>query len=131
MLKKYKEQILYLFFGVLTTFINIGSYYIFYNVLHLSNMFSTCTALFLCISVAFITNKLWVFNSKTFDKKVFIYELLSFVLCRTLTSIIDIVIMHVCVDIWGFNGLFIKVLSNVIVIVLNYIASKVVIFVKK
>lgn len=94
-------------------------------------MFSTCVALFLCISVAFITNKLWVFNSKTFDKKVFIYELLSFVLCRLLTSIIDVVIMYVGVDIWNFNGLIIKVLSNVIVIVLNYVASKVIIFVKK
>ncbi len=131
MLKRYKEQFFYLFFGVLTTVINIVTYYVLYNILHLSNVFSTCVALFLCISVAFITNKLWVFNSKTFDKKVFIYEVLSFVLCRTVTSVIDVAIMYVCVDLWGFNGVVMKILSNIIVIILNYVASKAIIFIKK
>ena len=58
-------------------------------------------------------------------------EIVSFVSCRLLTGLMDLAIMFVCVDLLGLNDLVIKILSNVLVIILNYIASKCLIFRKK
>ena len=123
---KYKQQILYLFFGALTTLLNIASYYIMYNIFIISNVKSTVIALMLSIAFAFITNKLWVFESRKI--KSIIHELPAFLLCRILTGILDVLIMYVSVDVLSLNGIIMKIISNVIVIILNYIASKWVIF---
>ena len=80
----------------------------------------------LSIAFAFITNKLWVFESRKI--KSIIHELPAFLLCRILTGVLDVLIMYVSVDVLSLNGIIMKIVSNIIVIVLNYIASKWVIF---
>ena len=125
---KYKVQILYVLFGALTTFVNIVSYHIFYYNLNFPNVSSTVIALILCVLTAFITNKIWVFDSRSFALKTVVYEALTFFSCRALTGVLDVGIMYLSVDILAFNGLLMKTVSNVIVIVLNYIASKLIIF---
>lgn len=130
-MKNYKQVFLYVVFGVLTTAVNVAVYYLCYNIAHIENVISVIIAWVLSVAFAYITNKLFVFESRSFEKSVFIPEVLSFVSCRTLTGILDVAIMYVAVDALSGNSLVWKVLSNIIVIILNFIASKILIFKKK
>lgn len=125
---RYHSIILYGFFGVLTTMINITFYYVFYTVIGIPNVSSTTLAWLLSVLFAFITNKLWVFESKSFDRKTVIREMISFFACRGATGVLDVIIMFVAVDVVGQNALLWKIVSNAIVIVLNFVASKLFIF---
>lgn len=127
----YKDLITYTFFGVCTTAINIAVYNIFYREVQISNILSTIIAWFVAVIFAFITNKLFVFNSKSFEKNKLKHELMAFFLCRLLTGILDVGIMLVAVDCMKGNGVFWKTVSNIIVIILNYVASKIIIFKNK
>lgn len=128
---KYKNFIAYIFFGVCTTLVNLLSYNLFYYLLCIHNIPSTALAWLLAVLFAFITNKLWVFNSKSFNPSIFFPELIKFFICRILTGILDIFIMWLAVDILDQNAMLWKLISNIIVIALNYIASKLVIFIYK
>lgn len=130
-LLKYKSIILYLVFGVLTTVINIASYAVCYNFLKLPNVLSNIIAWVLSVGFAFITNKLWVFDSKSLALKTFFAELWKFTAARLATGLLDLAIMYFAVDLMHGNGLVFKIISNVIVIVLNYVLSKLVVFDKK
>lgn len=125
---KYKFIILYGIFGVLTTIINIGVYGILYSVLGVSNVVSNVIAWVISVLFAFITNKLWVFESKSLDLKVFIKEFGSFTVCRLATGILDLGIMFVGVDLLKGPAIILKVASNIIVIILNYVMSKIFVF---
>ncbi len=127
---KYKSIIAYLFFGVLTTLINWGSYFLCYNILKIPNVPSTIIAWILAVIFAFITNKIWVFNSKSFAGKVLLRELWTFIAARLVTGILDVVIMYFAVDVFAMNSTVWKLISNIIVIILNYIFSKLIIFKK-
>ena len=131
LLKKYKFIILYGIFGVLTTLINIVSYSLFYSVFGVSNVISNIIAWVLSVLFAFITNKLWVFESKSFEFKLFMAELGNFTLCRLATGVLDLGIMFVGVDLLKGPAIILKVVSNIIVIILNYVMSKVFVFKKK
>ena len=87
LVKKYKFIILYGIFGVLTTVINIGVYGLLYSVLGVSNVLSNVVAWIVSVLFAFITNKLWVFESKSFDFNLLIKELGSFTACRLATGV--------------------------------------------
>ena len=125
---KYKSFVMYMIFGVLTTVINLVTYYICFNVLNISNVISTIIAWVLAVAFAFVTNKIWVFDSKSFDSKILFHEIPTFFGARIATGILDVVIMYIAVDILSWNSTVWKLVSNVIVIILNYIASKFVIF---
>ena len=128
---KYKSIIAYLFFGVLTTLINWGSYFLCYNIVHIPNVPSTIIAWILAVAFAFITNKIWVFGSKSFNGKVLLYEIWTFLAARLITGILDVVIMYFAVDVFAMNSTVWKLISNIIVIVLNYIFSRLIIFKKE
>lgn len=127
---RYKGPILYIFFGGITTLINIISYYISYKTLHLSNVTSTILAWIFSVIFAFISNKIWVFESKSWNKNIVTKELVSFVSVRLLTGFLDIAIMYIGVDLLNYNGLLMKIASNLFVLVSNYIGSKLFIFKK-
>lgn len=127
-LKEYREIISYLFFGGCTTLINIVVYFVCYNILSISNVVSTIIAWIISVVFAFVTNKLYVFNSKNIDLRTILKEAVSFFSCRIATGVLDVVIMYVTVDLLSFNSLLWKIISNVLVIVLNYIFSKLFIF---
>ena len=128
---KYKGLIMYAVFGVLTTLINIAVYYLSYNILHIPNVPSTVIAWVLAVLFAFVTNKKWVFDSKSFDKKTLQREIPAFFLARILTGVLDVVIMYLAVDVFKMNSTLWKIISNILVIILNYVASKLFVFVKK
>ena len=129
--KKYKEIIMYLIFGGLTTLVNIVSYAILARLLNIETVTSTIVALIISILFAYITNKIFVFESKTNNKKDLTREIISFFACRALSGVMDVVIMYVTVDVWHFNDIIMKVISNIIVIIVNYVFSKLIIFRKK
>lgn len=124
MYKKYKLQINYLIFGGLTTLINIVTYIFFYDILALSNLFSNIIAWVFSVLFAYVTNKLWVFESKTNGFSALLKELSSFVGWRLATGVLDIIIMYIGVDVLLLSGMLMKLLSNIIVIVLNYVLSR-------
>ena len=130
LLEKYKFIILYGIFGVLTTIINIVTYALCYDMFNISNVVSNIIAWILSVLFAFITNKIWVFESKCFDFKIFIKELWNFIVCRLATGALDLGIMYVGVDLLKGPALILKIASNIIVIILNYVMSKLFVFKK-
>ena len=127
---KYKKIIMYGIFGVLTTILNIVTYWFCYDILHIPNIISNTIAWVVAIAVAFITNKLWVFDSKDTKKETVIAELVKFIIARVATGVIDLIIMFTAVDVMQLPAVIFKVIANVIVIILNYILSNILIFKK-
>lgn len=126
-----RSVVLYVLFGVLTTLLNTVVYYVLYDVFGCANVMATVFAWFLSVIFAFITNKYFVFSSKSWNVAVMLKELRDFFTCRILTGLLDVGMMYVMVDKLHGDALFWKLASNGIVIVLNYIASKFVVFAKK
>lgn len=129
--RKYKKLVMYAVFGILTTLLNMLSYHISFNIIKMPNILSTIIAWLLAVIFAFITNKLWVFDSKSFDKLTLRHEIIAFLGARAGTGILDVGIMFLAVDVMNLNSTVWKFISNIIVIALNYIASKLLIFKKK
>lgn len=131
---KYKSFIMYAIFGVLTTVVNIASYWFFAHPCGLLDKAGTALpnalAWIVSCTFAYITNRIWVFESKNHALKSVLIEIVSFFACRFATLLLDLGIMWLFVDKIGFNDLIIKIISNVIVIVVNYVFSKLVIFKK-
>lgn len=125
--KKYKEICLYILFGIATTLVNIIAYYLLSR-LNFATVISTVWAWVLAVIFAFFTNRKYVFNAQKYSFKK---QLLSFFSMRILTGVLDVLIMVLFVDIFEFYGMVIKVISNVLVIILNYIFSKFFVFNKK
>ncbi len=130
LLIKYKEQILYLFFGGCTTVVNIVVFALCSDILHMELLVSNFMAWVLAVFFAYITNKIWVFESKTETLNELVKEIGSFVFARVVTLLIDMLIMYVGVEILFINKMIIKVLANIVVIVANYVFSKLFIFKK-
>lgn len=127
---KYKELILYVFFGGLTTLVNWGSYWLLADVFRVEYLWATVIAQFLSILFAYITNRIWVFESKTHGLKGITFEILRFFGCRLFSAFLDFGCMLVGVDYLHINDKVMKLLSNVVVIIVNYVFSKVFIFKK-
>ena len=121
-IKKYESVLLYLIFGVLTTFV------ILFNHVLLSNILSNGIAWVAAVIFAFITNKIWVFKSKTLEIEQVIKELIAFFSARLSTGLLDMAIMYVGVDLLKVNSIYSKIISGVVVVILNYIFSKLFIF---
>lgn len=126
-IQKNKEIIIYLVFGVLTTVVNIVVYYIFSNLLHMNYLFSNAMAWFLSVLFAYVTNRKYVFDSKN---NQIIKEAISFFGSRLATGIMDMMLMWFLVNFNIVNDVVAKVVVNVIVVILNYILSKLVVFKK-
>ena len=126
--KANKQMVLYLFFGVCTTVINIVCYGIWNEILSLNNITSTILAWLVAVFFAFVTNKVYVFESQRTKTSERLSEMASFFFFWFITGVLDVVIMAITVDILKWNSLIWKLISNIIVTVVNYIASKFLIF---
>ena len=131
LIKKHWDIISYLFFGVLTTVVNYAVYLPCYNLLHLSGALSNAIAWVAAVAFAYLTNKPFVFKSHDWSAKTVIPELTKFVGCRVGSGIAETAIIFIAVDLLAMNGNIIKLLTSVLVVVLNYIASKLLVFKKK
>lgn len=123
--KKYKEIINYLIFGALTTLISIVTYAIFTKVFHIDYLISNVLSWIIAVLFAYITNKIYVFESKS---KKNIKEITSFFFFRVVSLIIEMIILYIFVDILHIDDLVTKIIAQIIVIVSNYVFSKVFVF---
>ncbi len=128
LLEKYREVISYLFFGGMTTLVNYIVYLPCYNILHLSGALSNAIAWVAAVAFAYLTNKPFVFKSHDWSAKTVVPELTKFVGCRVGSGLLETAIIFMTVDLLRFNGNIIKILTSILVVILNYVASKLVVF---
>ena len=131
-IKRNREIISYLIIGVLTTIVSLISYYLLtITILSPNNplelTIANITSWIISVLFAYITNRKYVFQSK--DKNI-LKEASKFTLSRVTTLIIDILLMFIFVSILHFNDKIIKLLVQIIIIILNYIFSKLLVFKK-
>ena len=131
LIEKYYDILAYLVFGVLTTVVNYIVYLPCYNVLGLKAVVSNVIAWVAAVAFAYLTNKPFVFRSHDWSAKTVVPELTKFVGCRIASGAAESAIILVTVDILGWNGNLWKLITSVLVVVLNYIGSKLLVFRKK
>ena len=129
--KKYWDIIAYLFFGVLTTLVNYMIYLPCLYWLGLSAAVSNVLAWIAAVAFAYVTNKPFVFGSHDWSCKTVLPELAKFLSCRIGSGVLETLILLVAVDLMGWNGFWWKLFTQFLVIVLNYIGSKLLVFRKK
>lgn len=143
--KKYKELIMYVVFGALTTLVNFIAFWLFSHILG-EKLYLVNNAIAWIISVifAYITNKLFVFESKSFAAKILFKEFSEFLVARVFSFLIEEAGMWLFVDVLNFNEyslnifgfeitgqIIAKLILAVIVVIMNYFFSKFIIFAKK
>ncbi len=128
LLNKNKSIILYLIFGVLSTILNIVAYTVCIRFFNMHLVISNIIAWIFAVTFAFFTNKIFVFESNTSGKRGIIREMILFYYYRIVSLLIETVLLYIFVDILNINDLIMKVITNIIVIILNYFFSKFKIF---
>lgn len=131
LLKRYWDIISYLIFGVLTTVVNYIVYLPLYNLVGLSAAVSNAIAWAASVAFAYLTNKPFVFKSHDWSINTVVPELVKFVGCRVGSGLAETLIIFVAVDLLNFNGNIIKLITSFIVVILNYVASKFLVFRQK
>ncbi len=124
--KKIKMLLLYMLFGVGTTMVNLILFEWLYYKLEAGTIISNVLAWAGAVLFAFATNKRYVFESKDWNLKLTVREFVSFTGCRGATGLMDLLVMYITVDLLHYEARMMKLLVNILVILLNYIASKII-----
>lgn len=128
LIEKYWDILTYLVFGVLTTVVNYAVYLPVYNFCGISAAVSNMIAWVVAVIFAFLTNKPFVFHSHDWSAKTVVPELTKFVSCRIASGVLETVILFLAVDCMAWNGNLWKLLTQVLVIIINYVGSKLLVF---
>lgn len=134
---QFKEQISYLFFGVLTTVVNWVVYALFMLIPGVNVEVANAVAGIVAILFAYVSNRIFVFESVSKTKKEILLEFLRFMGGRAVTFVIEVVgvpgLYYLGLDqgLLGVEGAWAKIIVSVVVIVLNYVFSKLFVFKKK
>ena len=131
LLRKHRDILVYLVFGALTTAVNYLVYLPCYNVMHLSSALSNVIAWAAAVAFAYVTNKPFVFHSHDWSAKTVLPELIRFVGTRLGSGGLETVILLIFVDILQGNGNLWKLLTSALVVLLNYIGSRLLVFRKQ
>lgn len=126
--RKYKEIFWYLVVGGLTTLVSYGTYALFFSLCDMNATMSEGLSWLCAVLFAYPTNKIFVFKHKA---KNLIFEFCSFVASRVATGLFGVGFMWLFVDVLDFNGYLMKAISSVVILVLNYVFSKLITFRKK
>lgn len=125
--EKYKALILYGIFGVTTTIINVVSYALML-LSGINVQVAVVVSWLLAVIVAYLTNRVWVFNSGASTKIELLREFISFVLARLATLIVEMLIIWFGVQLLDQDPIIWKIIDNIVVIILNYVISKLIVF---
>lgn len=128
--KKYYSLIFYIFFGIVTTIINICTYLLLLSV-NLNNHISVVISWFLSVVFAYVSNKLWVFDSNFIFNNGLVIEFCLFLLTRITTLFLEMIIIWYGVQYLCQSPVVWKFIDNVFVVIINYLISKLIIFRKK
>lgn len=126
--KKYKEPILYIIFGVLTTVVSIAVFWFFTEIIVFDELIANIISWIIAVLFAFLTNRKWVFSSN--KNQNFFIQAVKFYSGRLITLLIEEVIIFIFITLLSLNSLMVKIAAQFIVIVLNYVISKLYIFKK-
>lgn len=131
LLAKYHDLVAYILFGGLTTVVDYLVYLPCYNWLGLSATASNVLAWAVSVVFAFLTNKPFVFKSHDWSARTVWPELARFVGTRFTTGAIETLLLLLTVDMLGWNGNIMKLAVSVLVVIINYVGSKMLVFRKK
>ena len=123
-----KQIILYVIFGVLTTLVNIIAYYFFSSIININYLISNTIAWVIAVTFAYVSNKMYVFNSTSIDRTTIIKEFITFVNCRLTSGAVEIILLYLLVDVISIDDIIAKLLIGIIVVILNFMFSKIVVF---
>ena len=127
-IEKHWDILSYLFFGGLTTVVSFVSYTLLYQYAGLSATVSNVISWVAAVAFAYVTNKPFVFKSHDWSMKTVLPELGKFVGCRVGSGLLETGLLALTVDILGWNGIVMKMIASVFVVILNYIGSKWLVF---
>lgn len=119
-----KEVIFYGIFGVLTTLVNVGIFYLLTKFIHLEENLSNVIAIILAILFAYFTNRKMVFNSKASTLRENFHEFIKFIIGRSFTMIVELVGFFVMFNLLHIEELISKLTITILVIILNFFISK-------
>ena len=125
---KHHDIIIYLIFGGLTTLVNFLVYFPLYNWVEMSGTLSNVIAWSVAVIFAFFTNKPFVFKSYDWSSKIVIPEFAKFISCRIGSGLMETAAIWLFVDLLKWNGNGVKIIVSVLVVILNYISSKWLVF---
>jgi putative flippase GtrA len=131
LINKFWDVLSYLFFGGLTTVVNYLVYLPCYNLLGLSAAVSNVIAWVVAVAFAYLTNKPFVFKSHDWSWETVGPELAKFVGCRVGSGLLETAIIFLAVDCLHGSGNLWKLVTSVLVVILNYVGSKLLVFRKK
>jgi putative flippase GtrA len=131
LVEKYWDVLAYLVFGVLTTVVNYLVYLPLYNGAGLSATASNAVAWVVAVAFAFLTNKPFVFKSHDWSAKTVFPELGKFLGCRIGSGLMETGIIFLFVDLLRWDGNIMKLATSVLVVIVNYVGSKLLVFKKK
>ena len=128
--KKYEEGINYLFWGGVAFVLSMVLFYIFANMMGMDEQPANVITWIICVIFTYLTNRTFVFKSKTKGVKEVGKEFTSFTSARLATLVLENVVLFICIDIFGMYNMIAKLIGQFLVIVSNYVLSKLWIFKK-
>lgn len=131
MYRKHEEGINYLIFGFLAFVLNYILYYLFADAIRMHYMAATVLSWVLTVVFAYWTNRKFVFKSNNTDRQSVWKEFISFISARVATEVLEVVLMYLLVDCASANDKIAKLICQTLVILANYILSKLWIFKSK
>ncbi|MCR5663428.1 MAG: GtrA family protein [Oscillospiraceae bacterium] len=129
--QKHRELLLYLFFGGLTTLLGIFVFWLFNRPFDLNELIANIISWILAVLFAYVTNATWVFSARPANVGEAARQLLSFYAGRLATLGVEELILFVFVTKLDFDSMLVKIVASVVVIILNYVISKLLVFRKK
>lgn len=130
LLQKYRSQLIYLVFGVLTTVVNYIVYIPCFRYLKSASLSNSIAWVF-AVLFAYVTNKPFVFESHDWSWKVVLPEFAKFVGTRAASWLVETGMLFLTVDMLHWNGILWKLITSVVVVALNYVGSKLLVFRRK
>ena len=129
--KKHKEGLLYLFFGAVTTLVSFLVFWLFEGLLGWNELVANLISWVVAVAVAFVTNRIWVFASEAKGAAALLYEVAAFYASRVATFLVEEGILFVFATLLSLPAMPVKVVASVLVVLLNYVFSKLFVFRKK
>jgi len=131
MYRKYQEAIDYLFWGGVAFVLSMVLFYIFANMMMIEEQIANVITWIICVIFTYLTNRTFVFKSKTTGMKAITKEFTEFTTARLATLVLENIVLFICIDLLLWHNMIAKLIGQFLVIVSNYILSKVWIFKKK
>lgn len=126
--KRHKEVLLYLFFGGVAVLLNLGLFFLFDQVLKINELIANVICWIICVLFQFVTNRTWVFEAKEEKTNTLLGQMLSFFGGRLFTLGVEEAILAIFITWLMLNSIVVKIIAQIVIIVLNYIISKFVVF---